>query len=204
MAAWTVLLRGIAHRKGRSVLVLLLATVATTATVLAPAYSRAAQQSVLTDGLRGAPRGATDLVVTVADPGGDIGTVDETKVAVNGAMAGQPQVRRYVDRGIGAAAVETTLTATTGPVAARLAYRDNVCAYLTITGECPIDTGEVLVSDRSAQARHIRVGDRLRMHVGPAGGGKAVQPTVVGTYTPRDTAEPYWGNSVYFAAGSGT
>ncbi len=204
LAAWTVLLRGIAHRKGRSLLVLLLATIATTATVLAPAYSRAAQQSVLTDGLRSAPHGSTDLVVAVKDPNSSVGTVDETKVGVAGVTGRYPQLKRYVGRGTGAVATETTVTLGSQPVAARLAYRDNVCAHLRITGECPIDTGEVLVSDRSAKAHRINVGDKLRMHVGPAGGGKNTQPTVVGTYTPRDAAEPYWGNSVYFSAAAAT
>ena len=62
MTAWSVMLRGIRYRPGRSLGVFLLALVATTAAVLAPAYSRAAQQSVLTDGLRSAPADATSLV----------------------------------------------------------------------------------------------------------------------------------------------
>src|SRR2546423_14709185 len=63
LTAWTVMLRGIRYRAGRSLVVFLLALVATTAAVMAPGYSRAAQQSVLTDGLRTAPADATSLVV---------------------------------------------------------------------------------------------------------------------------------------------
>ena len=67
MAGWTVVLRGIRYRSGRSLMVLILAGIATAATVLAPAYSRAAQQSVLSDGLRSAPADATSLQVR-SDP----------------------------------------------------------------------------------------------------------------------------------------
>ncbi len=61
MAGWTVALRGIRYRPGRSLLVLLLATIAIATAVLAPAYSRAAQQSVLTDRLAAAPADASGL-----------------------------------------------------------------------------------------------------------------------------------------------
>src|SRR5258706_7514030 len=67
LAGWTVVLRGIRYRSGRSLVLLLLAGIATAATVLAPAYSRAAQQSVLSDGLRSAPANATSLQVR-SDP----------------------------------------------------------------------------------------------------------------------------------------
>ena len=63
------MLRGIRYRAGRSFVVFLLAVTATTAAVLAPAYSRrAAQQSVLTDGLSAASTDATGLTVGAKGP----------------------------------------------------------------------------------------------------------------------------------------
>src|SRR6185503_622154 len=55
VTGWTVVLRGIRYRAGRSLAVLLLATIATAATVLAPGYARAASESVPQHGLAGRP-----------------------------------------------------------------------------------------------------------------------------------------------------
>ena len=94
MTAWTVMLRGIRHRSGRSLVVLLLAIVATTATVLVPAYSRAAQQSVLTDGLRAAPSTGTNLAVgaegTAATAPAAHGATGDARAAVSAALKRHP------------------------------------------------------------------------------------------------------------------
>jgi putative ABC transport system permease protein len=161
--------------------VLLLAVVAVATAVLAPAYARAAQQQVLADGLAAAP-----------DPGLTFsGTMNlgDARQAAGGALAGTPVLARVLASPVGGVDADTVVTGGSEPVSARLAYRDGACGQLAITGACPAGPGEVVVSDRTAQAFGIATGQRL--DVG----------TVVGTYTPVDRASPYWGRSVYFAQG---
>jgi putative ABC transport system permease protein len=199
------MLRGIRHRAGRSLVVLLLAAVAVTAAVLAPAYTRAAQQSVLTDGLKGAPPSATALAATAE------GTADSAPVAhnatgdvrelMNAWFARHKVLGGLVGRGVAGVDADTTITGRSEPLAARLAYRDNVCANLRLEGECPIDVGQVLVSQRTAAAYGIGVGDRLTLRFANVPGGRAHTLDVVGLYTPVDQNAPYWGLTGYFAAG---
>ena len=54
MTPWSVVLRGIRYRAGRSAIVLVLVALAVGVTVLAPAYARAAQQAVLAERLAAA------------------------------------------------------------------------------------------------------------------------------------------------------
>jgi putative ABC transport system permease protein len=161
--------------------VVLLAVVAIAAAVLAPAYARAAQQSVLSDGLAASP-----------DPGLSFSgesTIGEARQAVAGALVGTPVLGGVLAPPVGGVDADTVVSGGGEPVSARLAYRDGVCGQLAIAGDCPGGPGEVLVSDRTAQAYRIAIGDRLS-----AG-------TVVGTYAPVDPTGPYWGRTVYFVQG---
>ncbi|HET6213093.1 MAG TPA: FtsX-like permease family protein [Micromonosporaceae bacterium] len=208
MTAWTVMLRGIRYRTGRSLVVLLLALVATTAAVIVPAYSQAAQQSVLTDGLRAAPVTGTSLGVgaegtSAAAPAAHAATGD-ARGAVSAALGRHPVLSRLLDRGVGGVETEAAL-AVRGPLVTRFAYRDNACAHLKIAdGQCPVEPGQVLVSARTAQAQGITLGSRVSLYLGGSTRGHAPRPfEVVGIYAPRDGAEPYWGGTAYFAgAGS--
>ncbi|MDG6106023.1 ABC transporter permease [Dactylosporangium aurantiacum] len=201
MTAWTVMLRGIRYRAGRSFVVFLLAVTATTAAVLAPAYSRAAQQSVLTDGLSAASTDATGLTV------GAKGTADsaafkdlaEIRLAMNTALTKDQLLADRLDLPV--AAIDTEVTF--GDVGAKLAYRDNACYHLTIDGDCPDNPGEVAVSKRTATARDLKVGDRLTVRMGPATGGHDRTFTIRGLYTPTDGDAAYWGRTSYFSAAAG-
>src|SRR5689334_17652645 len=152
LTAWTVMLRGIRYRAGRSFVVFLLATMATTAAVLAPAYSRAAQQSVLADGLAEAPADATGLTVGAKGTGegqpAAFTATDELRLSMNQALVRQPAIAGHLDKAVGAVDTEATL----GPLTAKLAYRDHACDHLAITGACPEDAGQVVVSQRMAAA----------------------------------------------------
>lgn len=186
MSGWTVALRGIRYRAGRSVAVLLLAGLATAAIAMAPIYTRAAQQSVLADQLAAAPISATSLHVR-AEPRPAAGAAYESSRLRN-------QITRLLSRGelgqhvgvpTAGADVETIATApagsptTNGPfsragtdgVLARLSYRDGVCAHLhLVAGGCPAHPGEVLISERSAAEYGVSLGDRLDL--------RAVAPTI--------------------------
>ncbi|MER7278161.1 FtsX-like permease family protein [Dactylosporangium sp. NPDC000244] len=196
MTAWTVMLRGIRYRAGRSFVVLLLAVTATTAAVLAPAYSRAAQQSVLTDGLTG----ATGLTVGAKGTQDSAAFLDlaEIRLVMNAAL---DQDRLLGDRlGRPVAAIDTEVTY--AGAGARLAYRQDVCAQLRLEGDCPDEPGEVAVSRRTADAHHLRAGDSIAVHLGPVGAGRDKTFKISGLYSPKDADAAYWGRTAYFSAGS--
>ncbi|MEV4131364.1 FtsX-like permease family protein [Dactylosporangium sp. NPDC049742] len=202
MTAWTVMLRGIRYRAGRSFVVFLLAVTATTAAVLAPAYSRAAQQSVLTDGLSAASTDATGLTA------GAKGTADsaafkdlaEIRLAMNTALAKDQLLADRLDLPV--AAIDTEVSF--GDTNAKLAYRDNACYHLTIDGACPDDPGQIVVSKRTAAARDLKTGDHLTVRLGPATGGHDKTFTISGLYTPTDADAAYWGRTSYFSASDST
>jgi hypothetical protein len=199
------MLRGIRYRSGRSLAVFGLAVLATTAAVLAPAYSRAAQQSVLTDGLRAAPADATSLVVGAkgtaeAEPAAFRST-EELKLTMNQALGAHRTVDQRLDRPVGAADTDVTLTAAGEPLVARLAYRDDACFHLRITGNCPENDGQVLVSKRTADTYHLTAGSVLELRMGSRTSGREHRFQVVGLYTPKDATEAYWGRTVYFPGG---
>jgi len=209
LAGWTVVLRGIRYRAGRSLVVLLLAAVATAATVLAPSYSRAAQQSVLTDGLASAPASATSLEVRSDPVGGEapaVESISEARVEVQRLLARSPSVASHFELPVGGADVDTVaIGGTSENVLARLAYRDGLCRHLTITdGACTTEAGSAMVSTRSASEYGVEVGDTVTLRgraVQIAGPDSARGLTVAGLYTPVDADDPYWGRGGFFAAG---
>ncbi|BCJ72657.1 hypothetical protein CS0771_22010 [Catellatospora sp. IY07-71] len=205
MAGWSVMLRGIRHRSGRSLVVLSLAAFATAAAVLAPAYGRAAQQSVLTDALSAAPATAAAVTVT-ADGSADTAEaahqpVGDTQAVVGGALARSPRLSAVLDRPVGAVSTETSLNTAGGSrFAARLAWHQGACAHLRITGDCAIDAEQVMLSERAAAEAGVEVGDKITVR--PAQGAAANRSyEVVGLYTPLAPQEAHWGNNGYFAQG---
>lgn len=207
MAGWTVVLRGIRYRSGRSLMVLLLAGIATAATVLAPAYSRAAQQSVLSDGLASAPANATSLHVRSDPLAGEAPALESTteaRLELEKLLKPRP-LSALLDPPVAGADTETVATAAGGAsVLARLAYRENVCRHLDMkAGECGKNAGTAIVSERSAKEYSITVGQTLTVrgrNVNEAGSTRSV--TVTGIYGPKDASDLYWGRGGYFAAGA--
>ncbi|MFI5907076.1 FtsX-like permease family protein [Dactylosporangium sp. NPDC051541] len=200
VTAWTVMLRGIRYRGGRSVVVFLVAVVATTAAVLTPAYSRAAQQSVLTDGLGTASTDATGLTVGATGTKDSAAFLDlaEIRLAMNAALDKDDRLDERLDRPV--AAIDTEVTfAQTG---AKLAYRQDVCAQLALVGACPDNPGEVAVSKRTADAHRLKPGDVIAVHLGPVPGGRDKSFKISGVYSPHDANAAYWGRTAYFSAGA--
>ncbi|UWP84005.1 hypothetical protein Dfulv_07050 [Dactylosporangium fulvum] len=201
MTAWTVMLRGIRHRAGRSFVVFLLAVTATTAAVLAPTYSRAAQQSVLTDGLSAASTDATGLTVGAKGTGDSAAFMDlaEIRLAMNTALDKDKLLADRLDLPVAAVDTEVTFDGT----GAKLAYRDNACTRLDIDGDCPDGPGQIAVSKRTAADRKLKQGDDLTLHLGPAGAGRDKTFRITGLYSPKDADAAYWGRTAYFSAGTG-
>jgi putative ABC transport system permease protein len=200
------MLRGIRYRAGRSFVVFILATLATTAAVLAPAYSRAAQESVLTDGLARASGDATS--VTVGATGTSDGepaaytATDGIRLSMNQVLARQPALAARLDRPVAAVDTDAAVGPLGQPLTAKLAYRDQVCNHLQITGACPESPGQVVISQRMATGHNLAPGASVTLHLGPPQGGRDKVFKVTGTYTPKNPNDEYWGATVYFAGGS--
>lgn len=191
-----------------------LAAIATAATVLAPAYSRAAQQLVLSDRLASAPATATSLHVRSDPQSGDapsVETIRDARLELGIILARRQALGEHLELPVAGADVDTVTTidpAAGGRVQAVLAYRDFICSRLTISdGACAQEPGAVMVSDRSAREHGLRVGQTLTVRgttpLATAGtnASRFRSVTVAGIYTPSDPQDAYWGRGGYFAAG---
>ncbi|MEV6966791.1 FtsX-like permease family protein [Hamadaea sp. NPDC051192] len=209
------------HRAGRSLLVLLMAAVATTAAAAVPAYVRAAQESVVRDLL--GPGSATDPTITVQLPTTGVGAqVGEPLTLAEGigraelVLGNSPYLAGL--RTGRTAYAETNLKLTNVGIAevvtGHLVYQPGVCELATLTGRCPAAAGEVMVSARTAEHYKIAVGDRLPIALGPSadlgrtskgGGGGAPlagtthRPLVVGLFTPKDALDSAWGSQLQYS-----
>jgi putative ABC transport system permease protein len=211
-----VALRGIRSRFVRSILVVLLSTVAIAAAVLVPLYSSAAAQSVLTDTVAAAPPIVAGLNARSAAPpivAGLQGRDDAPKAlhakqvqaAIDGALAGTPAVAAVLGPPQGTTGDLVNLVVKTKNQG-RLVFRPGVCEHLTITeGHCP-GAGELMVSDRTATALGLRVGETVPVTADGgatrayAGERPTVNPTftVVGVYRIGDPTDPYWETTGFF------
>jgi predicted lysophospholipase L1 biosynthesis ABC-type transport system permease subunit len=203
------MLRGIKFRAGRSLLVLLLAAVSTAAAVVAAGYLRAAQQSVLTDGLRSAPAYATSVVVSdVGTDASNAPAIDQAHLAINQALASRSALMADLARPISAADTDSLLDSNGGKAMARLSYRESVCEHVRIDGDCPTGDDEVMISKRSAEELHLKVGDSVTATYGvegrsePRAGARTQRLTIVGLYEVKSATDPYWGGNAYFVNGA--
>jgi putative ABC transport system permease protein len=202
VTGWTVVVRGVRHRAGRSAVVALLAAVAVAAAVLAPGFSRAAQQSVLTDGLASAPPVATGLTVSARGTAGSAPTAHEltgdARLVVDSSIGGLPALDRVLGPAVAGVDTDVLVSGGAEPVAARLAYRDRLCDQVrVVAGECPLEAGQVLISARTAEDYGLAPGDTVTVEHART----SQRMEVAGTYQPTDESAPYWGRSVYFTHG---
>ncbi|WP_169734209.1 FtsX-like permease family protein [Hamadaea tsunoensis] len=200
MTGWTVLLRGMRYRAGRSLVVLILAAIAVTAAVLTPAYEKAARQSVLTDSLRDAPAYSTSLTVSavgpVNSPAGE--PLPDSTLVGDQAFGHRPLIKSLISRPTAAVDTPASLKIGSDTWGFRYVYRQGACKLLKVTGACPSDTGQIIVSDRAAKAHNWAVGQKLSIELGA---GTPQVREIVGTYTPRDPVGSEWGAHVYFTEG---
>ncbi|MEV6526958.1 FtsX-like permease family protein [Longispora sp. NPDC051575] len=200
--ASSVTLQGIRYRRGLSVVVLVLAVFAAAAAVLVPAYTRAAQESVLRDGLSDSAPWQTELWFDAASQeGNDPRTLH---AAADKVLAERPAVGRYFGPGVDGAAERIVI----GPQRALAlhVYRQDICDHVTITaGRCtdPARPGEILLGVKAAELIGAQVGQPLAYQVMVNGTATPRTGTVAGLYTPKDTLDGYWGRNNYFGgAGS--
>jgi len=218
MHTFRLALAGLRYRGARSLVVGLIAAVSVAAAVVGPGCARAAEQSILLDHLRSAPRWLTGFSVESIGVAGD-----QTPSVVTGG-AGSPtsdalaripvgyltthaaatmRAGHYYRTPVGGVATALSLPSIQGdPTTGRLVYRQGYCRHLRITaGHCPGRTGEVLASDRSP----YRVGDRIRVTAGGVDAADAGEPghttvTVVGRYRVPAAQGDYWFDRGFFDA----
>ncbi|MFD0748002.1 FtsX-like permease family protein [Phytohabitans flavus] len=188
-----VVLGAIRARRAQAATLFLLTALAVAAATAAPWYVVSAARSVAIADVTGAPAVQRVVLATAR-----VETRPDADAAVR-AEAG-----RIVDirGGSGTASVRVSgqLVYEGGGQAATVAFRDEMCAHLTLVGACPTAAGEALVSDRTASGFGLAAGDTVTFAVA---GKSPVKLRVTGTYQVRDPLGPYWAASVLGRA-SGT
>jgi putative ABC transport system permease protein len=184
-----VALRGLVHRAGASLSIVLVATVAVAAVVIGPTYYLAAQSSILQDGVRQADTLGRGFEVTSS--GQVRGTIGETTQLVRkllaGYIGGPAQERRLFTAPVEAA--ETTVV--TGNETVPLVWRTAVCAHLKLTaGRCPGGLRQIVVSSSLAAINRWHVGQQVTV-----AGWPPFMISGVYTITVPETAAPYWFNA---------
>jgi putative ABC transport system permease protein len=160
--------------------------------VAGPVYARAADESILADGLRAAPPSVSGLEaqLTAAAAPDPLATL---QAAASGATraAGMDVYERPVS------ALELDLRLPAAGGLTRLAFRTGSCPHLLVTsGRCPTAANEIVVSERVSRPIGWRIGDSVSLAGIPA-------QTIVGIYIPRDAADGFWFGRSYFPAAAG-
>ena len=152
-------LRGLLHRAGISLNILLVAVVAVAAVTIGPAYYAAAQSSVVQDtvGVAGAP--GRGLEITQSGPVDAVsGLVGQAGGGLAHYVGGRATLTRLFAPPVTAA--ETTVQANSQTVP--LVYRSGVCGHLRFTsGHCPRAGRQVAVSTSTAYLMHWHTGQRI-------------------------------------------
>ena len=185
------LLRAARRRTG---VLVLLGALPVAAAVAGPAYTVAAQRSIVASEVAAAKPNETMLSFVPARQQGPNDDVFERLGASAFATPG-------FDIVFGAA---FDIAPRTVDLAWKLSYRDDVCAHVTFdAGRCPTGRGEVMIGFQSAAQLDAGVGDAISFRQSkfePVEGalqvirlGKAAPLSIVGVYRPTDPTEAYWG-----------
>jgi hypothetical protein len=204
-------LAGLWFRRSTALIVLILATVASAASVVAPLYARAAEESIVRDTLSRAD--AFTLSVQVFVPASGSGA------AIGAAQDGRFEARK-VSRVLDHPAFGTPrlawtgvghYTPTAGPfaggdVAGQVVERPGICEHLQLSqGRCPTAADEVLVVRRSLDLLGTEVGGSLSVELPnsttiEAGIPPVLDLKVVGSFDPVPVQSPYWAGRPYFSS----
>ncbi|WFE30165.1 hypothetical protein O7623_13690 [Solwaraspora sp. WMMD791] len=214
---FALILGALRARAGQTVALLVLTALAVTATTAAPWYAAAATRTVAEAAVADAGPGQLAARATgrieldgpdlprdqVVDPTTGDRAARDTAGAELLAQArdGGSAVIGLPDAQV-SSSVWSVGTLASGQVGllADLVHREQVCDHLTITGACPADPGDVLISARTAERLGVDVGDRLTHQ---ASRQAAIALTVTGTYQVADPHSPYWAFGL-LGTGAGT
>lgn len=204
--------RGLWFRRSTALIVLVLATVASAASVVAPLYARAAEESILRDTLRRADALTLAVHVSVPTAGSpELGAAEDPAVAaefVDRQLAhpafGAPQVSYSTEVRYQPARGEFAGGEVVGDVVQR---QSGLCENLPVVqGRCPEARDEGMLSRRSLTLVGARIGDTVELGITrlPDLEDGALPPllriTVVGAFDPVPVEGPYWAGRPYFDA----
>jgi putative ABC transport system permease protein len=177
-------LRGLAHRVGAAATILVVAVVATGAAAAGPVYYLASQHSILTGSLAGAgvPFLSRGYEATLSGPvAGTLPTLEGLVYPEQELDLGTRLFRRPVE------SIEGTFVdpeQETFP----LVWRTDFCSHLVITGSCPVEPDQVIVSASDIKRAGWHIGTRIR-------GAGWPKMTITGIYRPPGSATrntDYW------------
>jgi hypothetical protein len=196
---------GLRFRRSTAVIVLVLATVASAAAVLAPLYARAAEESILRSTLRHTDTFTLGVQLSVPDAGtgearGDArdgrAMVARTRQVLRHPAFAAPQLS-YAGSGSYAPVAGSFRG---GEVTGQVVERADLCRHLELTsGRCPRTQDEALLTGRSLRLVGGRLGSTLPLALGGAS-SVAVPLRVVGTFDPPAVDDTYWAGRPYFAS----
>ena len=194
MIGAVTLARGLWHRVGTSIVILVVSLCATAAAAIGPVYYAAARDSILQDAL------TTPDVVTrgfqTTQSGGLSGSLDAFSQRVDDqvrtALGGGAEEQRLFQPPI--RALEHQVFFREKAQTASLVWRSDVCVHLRLrSGQCPTQRNEILISTKMAADYHWQLGQTVKAQNHPAF-------KIVGTYRLPNTRLDYWygRGSTYF------
>ena len=180
----SALLRGLWHRGPISLVILIVALVASAAASVGPSYYASARTSIVRDGF--ATGSVLERGFEVSNQGGVTHALAPVRTFVDHTVEQQlpdPAARRRLFR---APVQAIEATAAFAHTSAPLAWRSGVCAHLHMAaGRCDLGAGKVVVSTSAASRAGWRVGQRLHPVGWPAF-------TIAGVYAIPHYRRPYW------------
>jgi hypothetical protein len=214
-AGWATSLRlalaGLWFRRSTALIVLVLATVASAASVVAPLYSRAAEESIVRDTLARADASTLAVQVSVPQGGSQVGLGP----ASDGSFAVQVANQHLTNPAFGTPRLAYTgrgkYTPAAGPfkgseVDGQVVERAGLCEHLTLAaGRCPKSATEALFTRRSLQEVGGKLGGTVQVELPESVDVDtgAIPPVltlrVVGTFDPMAVQSPYWAGRPYFS-----
>jgi putative ABC transport system permease protein len=177
-------LRGLAHRRGSTLLILAVALVAAAAAATGPTYYAAAKTSILHDAVH---RGSVlDRGFEATTTGALSGLVATLQGEVGGQLSaelGPAAARRLFAPPI--EDLEGTGVWSTSQTTIPVDWRAGICAHVQIRGSCPTAAGQVMASQPLARQYSLHLGERLRV-------SGWVPLTLTGIYRIPDVSQDYW------------
>ncbi|WP_213454224.1 FtsX-like permease family protein [Rhizomonospora bruguierae] len=190
-----LVLSALSLRRAQALTVLLLTTLAVAAAAAAPWYLTASARAVARADVASAPVAQRMLILSGVQA-----------VSPGAGGVGQPFARRADDllelraeSRVMDVRMSTDIRRPGGSQGGYLVARDDVCAHLVLTGDCPDEPGEVAVSRRDAEEWGIAPGGKLTSH---AYGSDPLPLRVTAVYEPKDPLGAYWAGNDMLGGGA--
>jgi hypothetical protein len=177
-------LRGLAHRRGSTVLILAVALVAAAAAATGPIYYEAAKTSILHDSLHSGGALSRGVEATTTGALSELmGNLQQVMGVQLSAELGPASARRLLAPPI--EDLEGSGTYDGEQVPLPVDWRSGVCVQLQIRGSCPTAANQVIASQPMARTFSWHIGQVLKV-----GGWPTF--TITGFYQIPDVSQDYW------------